>query len=195
MAISQVVAMKVNGNLYNTVPPNASGSGAGGNGGSVAKASNTDLLDSVSVARYDAGVFGSAVVDTNDVDKVYGGGELAYNNPAPIAKKITTKLNNSSNDVLLSGALQPALIQSIHYQKVQTMGYSQGVRTRRLTSAIRQGKLNLFTGQFESGYPVVAADVYADDNAASPTRSVPGSLTYKGSSLNPVNSNYKAKTG
>lgn len=195
MAISQVVALKVNGDAYNTIPPNVKGSGAGGNGGSVAKASSTDLVDGVSVTRYDAGVFGSSVVDTNDVEKVYGGGVLAYNNPGPIAKKLTTELNGSANDVLLSGAAQPALVQSIHYIKVCGMGCNDGVRTRQLTSAIRNNHFNLFTGQFDPGYPVVSADTFSTDDAARPTRDVPGEITYKTSSPNIVNDVYKKKTG
>lgn len=194
MAISQVVAIKVNGTEYSTVPPNAKGSGAGGNGGSAAKISDTSKLDGVAVSRYDAGVFGSAVVDTNDVDTA-GGAILAYNNPGPIAKRLTTSLNDSPNSFLLSGAAVPSLVESIHYIKVCTMGCSDGVRTRRLTSAIRQGKFNRYTGTFEAGYPVVAADSFASDNAAQPTRGTPGELTYKSSSLVPVNDVYKSKTG
>jgi hypothetical protein len=196
MAISQVVAIQTNGNPYDTVPPNATASGAGGNGGSVAKASNTNLLDGVEVSRYDAGVFGSAVVDTNDIDKVYSSGALAYNNPGPISKRVTTNINGSANTFLLSGALVPNLIHSIHYQKVKNgSSYVQGVRTRRFTSAIRENKWNDYTGKFESGYPVVSVDVFADDNAALPTRSVPGNLTFMSSGSNVVNDTYKEKTG
>jgi hypothetical protein len=195
MAISQVVAVKTDGSPYNTVPPNVSGSGAGGNGGSVAKASNTNLLDGVSVSRYDAGVFGSSVVDTNDIEKVYGGGILAYNNPGPIAKKVTTELNGSANSVLLSGASQPDLIQSIHYIKACGMGCNDGVRTRRLTTAIREGHWNEYSGEFDVGYPVVAIDTFSQDDAARPTRDVPGELTYKTSSPEIVTDAYKKKTG
>jgi hypothetical protein len=195
MAISQVVAAQTNGNLYNTVPPNAAGSGAGGNGGSVAKASNTDLLDSVDVSRYNAGVFGSTVLDNNDADKALSAGTFAYNNQRPVAKKTTTTISGTANDFLVSCAAQPTLVQSIHYQKVQTMGYSQGVRTRRLTSAIREGKWNQYTGQFDSGYPVVDADIFENDNAALPTRDVPGVLTYKTGAPTSVTSNYSEKTG
>lgn len=195
MAISQVVAMKVDGTTYNTVPPNAKGSGAGGNGGSVAKASNTNLLDGVEVSRYDAGVFGSTVVDNNDTDKALSAGTFAYNNQKPVAKRYSTTVNGLSNSFLQSGAAVPSLVQSIHYIKVCTMGCSDGVRTRQLTSAIRNNHFNLFTGQFDMGYPVVVADSFAQDNAARPTRAVPGSLTYKSSNLVPVNDVYKGKTG
>lgn len=195
MAISQVVATKVNGSPYNTVPPNAKGSGAGGNGGAVAKASNTNLLDGVEVSRYDAGVFGSAVIDNNDADKALSAGTFAYNNKKPIAKRYSTTINGLSNAVLQSGAAEPTLVESIHYMKVCTMGCSDGVRTRQLTSAIRNNHFNLFTGQFDVGYPVVVADSFAQDNAARPTRAVPGGLTYKSSSSVPVNDVYKGKTG
>ena len=196
MAISQVVAIQTNGTEYDIVPPNAVASGAGGNGGSVAKASSTNLLDGVEVSRYDAGVFGSSVVDTNDIDKVYSSGTLAYNNPGPISKRVTANINGSTNTFLLSGALVPSLIHSIHYQKVKNgSNYVQGIRTRRFTSAIREGKWNNYTGKFESGYPVVGVDVFADDNAALPTRSVPGNLTFISSGSNVVNAAYKEKTG
>jgi hypothetical protein len=194
MAISQVVAMKVDGTLYNTLPPNAVGSGAGGEGGSVAKATGTSLLDGVEVSRYDAGVFGSTVVDTVDIETT-GSGTLAHNNASPIAKR----LPGSPNDILLSGAGQPHDIQSIHYTRVyETIGDLvgvQGVRTRKLTSAIREGKFNEFTGQFDMGYPVVSVDLFAPDQAAIPTRVNPNRFRYKSSALNPVFTDQPAKTG
>jgi hypothetical protein len=82
-----------------------------------------------------------------------------------------------------------------HYAKVCGMGCVDGVRTRKLTSAIRQNKFNIYTGEFDAGYPVVTVDTFAADDAAQPTRAVPGELTYKSSSLNPVNDVYKGKTG
>lgn len=195
MAISQVVAQKVNGDAYNTVPPNVKGSGAGGNGGAVAKASSTSLLDSVQVSYYSGGVFGSTVLDLNDTDKAITSGAFAYNNAKPVAKRYSTTINGTSNDVLRSGAAEPSLVQSVHYIKVCNPTCSDGVRTRKLTSAIRNNHFNLFTGQFDVGYPVVSVDTFSEDNASRPTRSVPGELTYKSSSLVPVNDNYKKKTG
>lgn len=195
MAISQVVALKVNGDPYDTVPPNAKGSGAGGNGGSVAKASNTSLLDGVEVSHYDAGVFGSTVIDNSDSDKAVNAGTFAYNNQKPVAKRYSIKLNTLNNNVLQSGASQPTLVRSIHYMQICGEGCTDGVRTRRLTSAIRNNHFNLYSGQFDVGYPVVASDNFDQDDAARPTRSVPGALTYKSSSLVPVNDVYKGKTG
>jgi len=200
MAISQIVAAKVNGSTYNTVPPNVSGSGAGGNGGSVAKASNSSLLDGVTVARYDAGVFGSTVLDNNQTDKALSAGTFAYNNSKPIAKRVTTEINGLSNDILLSGASVPSLTHSIHKIQVSTMGYSEGVRTTKLTSAIREGKWNEYTGEFEAGYPQSSVDTLSlsptyQDVAANPSRGTPGKLTYKTNSPTIVVDNYSEKTG
>jgi hypothetical protein len=203
MAIEQVVAAKSNGDLYNTIPPNVNGSGAGGNGGSVAKASNTDLLDGVEISRYDAGVFGSAVIDNLDQDianKALSAGTFAYNNQRPVAKKTTSAISGVANDFLVSGAARPTLVQSIHKIQVLGEGYAEGVRTRKLTSAIRAGKWNQYTGEFEAGYPQQSTDIFSldptyKDVAANPTREVPGSLTYKTGAPEAVNDVYKEKTG
>lgn len=200
MAISQVVAAKTDGNLYNTIPPNASGSGAGGNGGSVTKASSSSLLDGVAVSRYNSGVFGSVVLDNNNADKILSAGTFAYNNQRPVGKRVSSTINGLSNDVLLSGAAQPALVQSIHKIQVAGMGYSEGVRTRKLTSAIRAGKWNEYAGEFEDGYPQLSTDVFAldpsyEDSAANPSREVPGKLVYKTGAPTIVNDDYKEKTG
>lgn len=187
MPISQVVAARAdNGNLYNNVPVNQSAD-AGGNGGSVAKASSTSLLDGVSVSRYNDVVFGSVVVDNDDANKALSTGTFAYDNESPIAKRVTTSLCGVNNSVLESGAAQPSLIQSIH--KIQS------VTTRKLTKAIRQNKFNEYNGEFDSGYPQVSVDTFLTDNAANPSRAVPGELTYKSGSPNPVNDDYKEKTG
>lgn len=183
MPLSQVVAATTSGALYNTVPPNAAGSDAGGNGGSVARASSSSLLDGISVSRYDAGVFGSTVIDNNDADKAVNAEPFAKNNQSPIAKVLT-----------LSPASEPSLVQSIHKIQVLGMGYAEGVRTRQQTTAIRQGYWNDYTGEFDPGYPVVVVDVFGTDNAANPTRSVPGRLSFAGQSAT-TTTNYSEKTG
>ena len=189
MAISQVCAMQVNGTLYDSVPPNAKASGAGGNGGAATRTANSPLLDLVNVSRYNSMVFGSTVVNGTVTDKALNAGTFAYNNQSPVAKRLTSELSGVSNAVLLSGAGQPALIRSIH--GVET------VRTRRFCTAIRANTYNRFTNVWEAGYPVVATDNIgqATDVAAHPTRDVPGHLTFKGGQTLPVTVNYKPKTG
>jgi hypothetical protein len=200
MPLSQVYAAKVNGLDYNTVPPNVTGSGAGGNGGAATRVQDTNKFDGVGVDRYDAGVFGSTVIqDTVTVKdyagKPYSAGTFSYNNQKPVAPRYTTQISGVSNTILQSAADVPSLVQSIHYMKVCGMGCDHGVRTRRFTSAIRANHYNRFTGQWDVGYPVVAADVFDTDNAAVPTRSVPGGLTFKYALPNPYTTSYKAKTG
>lgn len=189
MAISQVVAAKLDGSEYNTIPPNVAGSGSVKNGGVVARVS-------VGVTRYNNDVFGSTVVDTNDVDKALTvlGSSLAYNNQKPVAKRYTTLLNGVViNNCLQSGAARPELVESIHSIKICTMGCGGGVRTRQTSTAFRENKFNRYTGQFDNGYPNVSTDYFDADNAVNITRVSPGSLTFKSSGLVPVNGVYQSK--
>lgn len=189
MPLSNVIAIQVNGTEYDTVPTNVKGSGAGGNGGAGTKlGSGNSVLDNVAVSRADTnGVFGSTVLDNDHADKALDAGVFAYNNEKPIAKRLTTSLATVSDDVLLSGATVPSLVRSIH--KLETL------RTTRTTSAIRANKFNRYTGQWESGYPVTATDSLNTDEAAVPTRNVPGSLTFTSSGANIQTSSYTEKTG
>lgn len=186
MSLTQVVATDTNGNEYNTVPTNLS-TLVNRTGGAATKVSNTYQLDGVTTAYSNLGVFGSTVIDGDDADKALSAGVFAYNNESPIAKRVTDTLSTVSNDVLLSGAAQPSLVRSIHELEV--------LRTRRLTTAIRQNKWNEFTGEFDAGYPVVTVDTLATDNAANPTRAIPGLLNYKSSGPTIVSDNYSKKTG
>lgn len=203
MSLTRVVAANSAGNLYDIQQPNNSVL-SGGNGGSVAKASSTDKLDGVDVNRYDSGVFGSTVVDNEDTAGATAG-TFAYNNQSPIAKRVTKKINTANNSVLLSGASQPSLTQSVRYSKIEhpiNIGeYLDGVKTLKTTTAIRGGVFNLYTGKFSTGYPessndyFLGIDTISGDKAAKPTRDVPGRLTYKGGAPNVVTTNYKKKTG
>ena len=155
-------------------------------GGAVVNGGTTTILDSVDLGYSNVGVFGTAVVNGDDTDKALSAGTFSYNNDSPIAKRVTTTLSGVTNTVLRSGASQPGLIRSIHKLEV--------VRTRRLTTAIRAGYWNIYSGSFTTP-PTVAVDSFPSDDAANPSRTVPGELTYKTGAPTPVNDNYKAKTG
>jgi hypothetical protein len=158
------------------------------NGGAVIKAgTSATLVDNVALGYSNVGVFGSSVQDGTDTDKALSAGTFSYNNQSPVAKRVTTTLSGVSNTFLRSGAAKPDLIRSIH--KLETL------RTRRLTTAIRANKYNRYTGAWDSGFPAVAVDSLAADNAANPSRSVPGELTYMTGSANPVNDTYSEKNG
>lgn len=139
------------------------------------------------ITQEPTGVFGSVVVDNNDADKALSTGIFAYNNEQPIAKRVSTSLSSVFNTVLQSGADQPALVRSIHKLEV--------LRTRQATTAIREGRFDIYSGQYDSGYPLVVVDSLATDNAANPTRNNPGLLNYKSSSPSIVSDNYSKKTG
>jgi hypothetical protein len=132
------------------------------------------------------GVFGSTVVDNNDTDPALSVGTFAYNNQKPISKKLTDTLSGVPNDFMLSGAGDPANIQSIH--KIES------IVTRKLTTAIRQNKWNEYSGEFDPGYPEVVRSVFGNDDAARPSSESPGELTYRDGSPLPVNDDYQKKT-
>lgn len=160
-------------------------------GGSTLNGGTTSVLNSVDLGYSDVGVFGSSVIDGDSADKALSAGVFSYNNEKPIAKRITTELAGGvSNTVLQSGAAQPGLVRSIHKLEV--------LRTRRLTTAIRAGYWNIYTGQFSTP-PTVAVDTLATDDAANPTRGVPGELQYIAGDtdhtiLKPEMDEYKPKT-
>lgn len=154
--------------------------------GSVLNGGSTSVLNSVDLGYSDVGVFGSSVIDGDDTNKPLSAGSFSYSNQKPVAKRVTKTLSGVSNTYLQSGASVPGNIRSIH--KINA------VRTRRLTTAIRAGYWNIYSGAF-SPAPTVAVDTFSTDDAANPTRSVPGELVYKTSAPEPVQDDYKAKTG
>lgn len=174
-----MATQQVNGSAVTATSTNNSG-------GAVINGGTTTILDSVDLGYSNVGVFGSSVVDGTNTDKALSAGTFSYSNQSPVAKRVTTELSGVSNTFLQSGASKPGLTRSIHKLEV--------VRTRRLTTAIRAGYWNIYSGSFTTP-PTVAVDTFATDEAATPTRSVPGELTYKTGAPTPVNDNYKAKTG
>lgn len=159
------------------------------NGGTI-KSNSTTLTGTFQISQItqpETAVFGSTAIDGTDTDPALSGGVFAYNNESPISKKLSTSLSTVSNSVLLSGAAQPALVRSIHKLEV--------LRTRQATKATRENRFNIYTGKYDSGYPLVVVDSLGTDNAAIPTRSNPGSFNYKYAAPSIVSDNYEAKTG
>jgi hypothetical protein len=177
-----------------------------GNDGGVMKANGTvgsGVVSSVGTPRADLGVFGSTVIDNDSADPALSAGVFGYNNERPIAKKTTLSLSTVSNNFLATGAGNPGGIRSIH--KIES------IRTRKLTTAIRENKWNEYSGKFDTGFPEVSEDVFYKidtngivigdepiDKAANPTRQVPGQLTYVAGNENtilvPKNDEYKPRT-
>lgn len=112
-----------------------------------------------------------------------GSSGVPYDNNSPISKRLTTELAGSANDFLLSGSADSSDTY-IHR--------SEGRTSRLLTTAIRNGYWNQFTGEFS---PAVSGSVddFGQDHASRPTLDIPGELTYKTSAPNPVNDDYNAR--
>lgn len=172
-------------------------------GGAAVKIGSSTKLDSVVSKRTANDAFGTVVVDGNTTDKILSGGTFAYNSKKFIAMRLTNSINGSTNTVLRSGADVPSQIRGIN--KLES------VITARQVTAYLAGKFNVFTGKYDSGYPDVVDDTGDDatnfngllidadgnykDSAATPTRAVPGTLTYKLANPVPSTVNYKPKNG
>lgn len=151
----------------------------------------SNVVESVKTVSPKVDAFGSQVVEDSVTVKDYAGkavsgGTFAHNHVKPISSLITTELAGVSNNSILTPGNDGDSIRSIN--KLETL------RTRKLTSAIRANKYNRYTNEFDAGFPAVQVDSLASDNAATPTASVPGELTYMSGSKTPYNDNYKAKT-
>ena len=151
----------------------------------------SNVVGSVTTPRPVVATFASTPIDSATTVADYAtiaisSGVFAHNHVEPISSLVTTELAGLSNSAILSPGNDNDNIRSIN--SLVTL------RTRRFTTAIRTNKYNRFDNTFESGYPVVAVDSLASDNAATPTQSVPGELTYMTGAKTPVNDEYKAKT-
>jgi hypothetical protein len=174
-------------------------------GGAVVKAGTSTMLDNVSSSRTNVGVFASTVIPSGSTVVDYAtsaltSGTFAYNNQKPVAKRYTIQIAGTSNTFLQSGAARPELVRSI--QKLETL------RTRRLTTAIRAGYWNIYSGTFSTS-PTNAVDNWygvsgsgistSTDYAAAPTQAAPGQIVYMSRGKNPVygndaNSAYKPRS-
>lgn len=143
---------------------------------------------------------GSTVILNNTTEKALDQGIFAKNTKAPIAKKTTEQINVTNNNYLVSGALKPNLIKSVN--KFQICGLpsingptcQDGTRTRKVTTAIRNNKYNIFSGKFDQGFPETQDDIFETDSAVSLSRNNVGVMSYK-KPINVETKNYSKKTG
>jgi hypothetical protein len=151
----------------------------------------SNVVESVTTPSPVVDTFGSKVIeDSVTVEdyagKAVSGGVFAHNHVKPISSLITTEIAGVNSDAIKTPGNDGDVIRSINKLEV--------LRTRKLTSAIRANKYNRYTNEFDAGYPQVTVDTLATDDAATPTTSVPGELTYMQGAKTPYNDNYKAKT-
>jgi len=146
--------------------------------------------------------FGSKVVEDSVTQKDYAGkavsaGTFAYNNVKPISSLITDELAGVSTNAIKTPGNDNDVIRSINKAENQ--------KSVLFTKAIRENKYNRYTGEFDAGYPATqtitpwnqttnATGSGTSDDAANPSQTVPGELTYMRGSTVPYNDNYKAKS-
>ena len=170
-----------------TTPPNFKDSGSVNNGGTSTKVTSTSLLRNVAISQDTTGVFGSTVIDGADTNEAIGAGVIAHNHTKPITFKVTTEIAGVDTSVLATSANAPAQVRTIHKR--------ESFKSAGTATAIRAGYFNLYTGRF-SPAPTPVTETPGTDNAAAPTRSVPGDLVFRTGAKLPVrNQDYKAKTG
>lgn len=155
-------------------------------GGAVKNAGSSTLVDNVALGDQNVSIFGSTVVDGADTDKSLSAGTFKYDNQRPVAKRVTTTLATVSKPFLQSGALVPGNLRLLHKR--------ESYKVNKIATAIRAGYWNIYTGTWTTP-PTATTESPGTDEAATPTRSVPGELVYKTGAKVPVQDNYKAKTG
>jgi len=186
MSLTRVVAADTSGTNYDTVPTNAVASGAKDVGGSATKITSTSQLDGVGIDRYDAGVFGSTVLDNSVADKALSSGTFAYNNDNGLIRRVTSYISGVSNNVLANAA-NSGYATSIHSN---TTSY-----TAKIRSGLEAGKFNQVTGEWAVGYPQNSVDSFGTDNAAAVSRADQDSLTYMVNGKTATTTNYSSKNG
>lgn len=170
------------------------------NNGGVMKANGGDvtgaLLTTNATSSVNLGVFASTPIDGDHADKVISGGTFAHNHTAPLSFLVTGELAGVSNDALASAA------SNAEYYR--NPAPREKVRTRRLTTAIRAGYWNIYSGTWSTA-PTVAVDNWwsisagagvsaTPDTAANPTQEVPGHLHFIAPSSKTVtDTTYKAR--
>lgn len=102
------------------------------------------------------------------------------------------------NDATVHGEAGPNSVTagaSDNGRRRKVAKHSDTIRTRKVATAIREGKYNISTGEFTSGYPTSSNDsMNADDATAESTNKigVKGEYTYKAGG-SPITGDYEAK--
>lgn len=150
----------------------------------------SDVVESVKTSRPVVDAFGSKVVEDSVTSKDYAGkavsaGTFSHDHVKPISALVTTELSGVNTNAIKSPA-NDGVKRSINK--------TENNKSVLFTTALRANKYNRVTGKWEAGYPAAQTISFSSDEAANPTLSVPGELTYRTGAKVPVNDNYKNKT-
>ena len=142
-------------------------------------------LDVIRTTRTQPAFGGSVVVDGAYTDEAISASVIAYNNSSPIGMRVSSTISGQANTILRSGALVPSQTRSIHKR--------ESFKVSRIATAIRANYFNRYTGLWTTS-PTSTTDSPGSDNAATPTRAIPGELVYKLGQPVPIMADYSAKT-
>lgn len=166
------------------------------NNGAAMNVGGSSVLANQALGAFFNGVFASTPIDNDSADKALSSGTFKFDNARGVVQRVTSTLAGGvSRDFLTHSADDAGNARSIHRQEVVT--------TTRTATAIRAGYWDIYSGSWSTS-PTTATDAFWDiandttsststDDAASPTRSVPGELTYKLGQPVPVSTDYSAK--
>lgn len=141
-------------------------------------------LDVIRTTRTQPTFGGSVVIDGSDTNESISASTIAYNNSQPIGIRVSSTVSGQANTILRSGALVPSQTRSIHKR--------ESFKVSRIATAIRANYFNRYTGLWTTS-PTSTTDSPGSDNAATPTRAIPGELVYKLGQPVPVMADYSAK--
>ena len=153
------------------------------NGGTAINVGASSVLDTRSLGTADIGVFGSVVVSGVNTEKALNSGVFAYDSNGVIVR-VTDSLATVSNDFLVSASDSVEDARSIHQ--------ISGIYIDTLTSAIRDGAWNAYSGEFDPSVSGILLS-FGEDAAANPTRAVPGELYFLAGAKTPVTGTYSSK--
>jgi len=168
------------------------------NGGNIDSSNAVTNSDTLMDVLHKAGAYGGKVLASTGtkwkpgVTTSKGSGALAYqpgaNDPQFLIRTVASKVNNVSNDVLLFGsdmagrrAINP--IVKTHDYNITSINYVTGIATKHGSAGAVKN------------YVKMDGTTAATDDAANPTRAIPGELVYMYGALTPKQDDYKAKTG
>jgi hypothetical protein len=182
MATAQVNGSSLTNTPYGTFTQARNNNGTIKANGTV----TSNVVTSTSTVNTSVGVVGSVVINGDWTDPAVSSGVFAHNHVKPISSLVTTELAGLPNNTIKTPGNDGDTIRSIN--KFETNQDSL------LTTAIRENKYNRVTGAWDSGYPSGVTIAFSGDNAATPTASVPGELTYMMGAKTPFNDEYAPKT-
>lgn len=141
--------------------------------------------------------FTQRVFSSTQVGKALSSGTLAYR-VGGVIRRVTTSLSGVANTKLLSGGSDFGRMRSIHKLEATRFSFLSG----RSWSVDSDGRVvythTTTAGGANGGWWSISGNAdgtSSTDDAATPTRSIPGELVYKSMKNAPVTANYTAKTG